>query len=121
VLQVVRVRILRSLERRGVIEASPEATVVDDGLAEREPALALFAAAAVSGLPPAGPELRRRPVEIPLRGRPGVVIASPLSVAELGFSLHAATHAGALDERAREALVRYILRPRLATHKSTCA
>jgi len=47
------------------------------------------APAAVSGLPPARPERRRRP-PIPLRGRPGVVITSPLAVAELGFSLHAA-------------------------------
>jgi hypothetical protein len=54
----------------------------------------------VSGLPPAGPELRRRP-PIPLRGRPGVVITSPLVVAELGFSLHAATQAGAHDQRGR--------------------
>jgi hypothetical protein len=62
---------------------------------------------------PAGPELRRRP-QIPLRGRPGVVITSPLSVAELGFSLHAATHADAHDLRGREALVKYILRPPIA-------
>src|SRR5262249_8038596 len=33
---------------------------------------------------------------------------------ELGFSLHAATHAGAHDPRGREALVKYILRPPLA-------
>ena len=71
------------------------------------------APAAVSGLPPARPERRRRP-PIPLRGRPGVVITSPLAVAELGFSLHAATHAGAHDPRGREALVKYILRPPLA-------
>lgn len=34
---------------------------------------------------PAGPELRRRP-QIPLRGRPGVGITSPLSVTEMGLS-----------------------------------
>src|SRR5262249_57346846 len=33
---------------------------------------------------------------------------------ELGFSLHAATHAGAHDPRGREALVKYILRPPIA-------
>ncbi|HEY6558359.1 MAG TPA: hypothetical protein VI072_13840 [Polyangiaceae bacterium] len=49
------------------------------------------------------PELRRRPVELALRGRPGVVINAPLSVAEHGFTLHAATRAGAQDHKGREA------------------
>jgi Putative transposase. len=47
-LQVVRVRILSYLARRGVIEAGPELTVLDDGFAEREPALAQLAAASVA-------------------------------------------------------------------------
>jgi hypothetical protein len=46
-----------------------------------------------------------------LRGHPGVQIAAPPSVTEMGFSLHAATRAGAEDARAREALCKYILRP----------
>ena len=37
---------------------------VSDELAERDPALAPLAAVAVSGLAPAGPELRRRPIEM---------------------------------------------------------
>lgn len=114
VVQGIRVRILGHLVRHGVVKADAETTTWgDDGLAEGEPVLAELAAAAVSGLPPAGPELRRRPA-IPLRGRPGVVITSPLSVNEMGFSLHAATHAGAHDVRSREALVKYILRPPIA-------
>jgi hypothetical protein len=117
VLQVVRVRLLRHFVRHRVIEAGPEATLIEDQLAEREPALAQLACAAVSGLPPAGPELRRRPVQIPLRGRPGVVVSAPLSVAEMGFSLHAATLAGAEDTAAREALVKYILRPPIANER----
>ncbi len=44
-LQVGRVRVLRLLERRGVIEELSELTVVADELAEREPALAQLAAA----------------------------------------------------------------------------
>ena len=84
-MQVVRVRILSHLARCGVIEPGSELTVLDDDLAEREPALAQLAAASVAGLPPAGPELHRRPV--PLRGHPGVEIAAPLSVTEMGFSL----------------------------------
>jgi hypothetical protein len=49
--------------------------------------------------------------------RPGVVISAPLSVREAGFSLHAATRAGAADEQEREALLKYILRPPLATER----
>jgi putative transposase len=118
-LQVARARILAHLERRGVIHIDADADVlrVDDALAEREPALAQLAAAAVSGLAPAGPELRRRPVELAFDGRPGVVITAPLSVRELGFSLHAATRAGADDEKGREALLKYILRPPLASER----
>jgi hypothetical protein len=116
-LQVIRVRIVRMLARRGVIEAAPELLVLDDGLAERDPALAQLAAAAVAGLPPAGPEVRRRPTLVPLPGRPGVEISAPLSVSELGFSLHAATTAGAQDDRGREALVKYILRPPIAQER----
>ncbi len=116
-LQIIRVRIVRMLERRGVIEPGPDATLIDDGLAERDPALAQLAAAAVAGLPPAGPELRRRPVLVALPRRPGVEISAPLSVSELGFSLHAATTAGAEDKRGREALVKYILRPPIAQER----
>src|SRR5207247_7394541 len=88
------------LERRNVIHIDADVLRVDNALAERDPALAQLAAAAVSGLAPAGPELRRRPVEIAFDGRPGVVITAALSVREVGFSLHAATRAGA-DERGR--------------------
>ena len=81
-------------------------------LAERDPALAQLAAAAVSGLAAAGPELRRRPLEVAFDGRPGVVMSAPLSVREAGFSLHAATGAGAADEQGREALLKYTCGPR---------
>jgi hypothetical protein len=72
--------------------------VLDDELSEREPALAHLARAAVSGLEPAGPELRRRAEPIGLRGRPGVEITRPLCAQEFGFNLHAATRAGGLDD-----------------------
>ena len=95
-LQVVRVRVLRFLERRGVIEEASGLTVLPDDLADREPALAQLAAASVSGLAPAGPERRDRPLRpITLRGGPGVEMTAPLAAAELGFSLHAATTADA--------------------------
>jgi hypothetical protein len=116
-LQVVRVRVLRYLEQQGVVQTGADVTVLDDDLAQREPALAQLAAAAVAGLPPAGPDLRRRPCAIPLPGRPGVEVMAPLSVTELGFSLHAATRAGAHDERARATLVKYVLRPPIAEER----
>jgi hypothetical protein len=102
---------------RGIIEAGFHLTVLDDGFAEREPALAQLGAAAVSGLPVAGPELRRRPEPVMLRGHPGVEVTAPLSVTELGFSLHAATRAGAEDARGREALCKYVLRPPLSRER----
>ena len=123
-----RARILGYLQRQRVITVDPDAEVltVSEELAERDPALAQLAAAAVCGLAPSGPELRRRPVEVAFDGRPGVVISAPLSVREAGFSLHAATRAGAADEQGREALLKYdpwksptgdILRPPLCTER----
>jgi hypothetical protein len=84
--------------------------------AEREPALGALASASVSGLLPAGPERRER-VPVELRGELGVSVVSGLSVAELGFSLHAATVARADDEAGREALVKYDLRPPMAQER----
>ncbi len=115
-LQVIRVRVLNVLERRGIVESRHELTLLDNDFAEREPALAQLASAAVSGLLPAGPELRQRP-PIALRGQPGIDITGPLSVTEMGFSLHAATTASAEDARGREALVRYALRPPMAQER----
>ncbi len=115
-LQVVRVRVLNFLERRGIVESRRELTLLDDDFADREPALAQLASAAVTGLAPAGPEMRsRQPVA--LRGQPGVDVTAPLSVTEMGFSLHAATLASADDSRGREALVRYALRPPIAQER----
>lgn len=75
-------RLVRYYQRLGVIAA--EAATLEDAFKESEPALSQIAAAAVTGLPPAGPELRRRPVAIELRGRPGVVVTAPLCVVEMG-------------------------------------
>ena len=46
--------------------------------------------------------------------QPGVNITCPLSVTEMGFSLHAATTASADNARGRDALFRYALRPPIA-------
>jgi hypothetical protein len=115
-LQVIRVRLVNFLLRRGVIEGRQELMLLNDDFAEREPALAQLAAAAVTGLLPAGPDMRQRQ-PIALRGQPGIEVNAPLSVAEMGFSLHAATTASASDARGREALVRYALRPPIAQER----
>ncbi len=82
----------------------------------REPAVAQLASAAVSGRLPAGPQLRQRP-PLALRGQPGVNITAPLSVTEMGFSLHAATTASADDARGREATA-HSHREQPPTHRS---
>ena len=84
-LQVIRVRLVNFLLSRGIIESHHEPTLLDDDFAEREPALARLAAAAVAGLLPAGPDRRQRQ-PIALHGQPGVDITGPLSVTEMGFS-----------------------------------
>jgi hypothetical protein len=72
VLQTVRARVVRRLRRQGVLAADADAAPVDDGSAA-EPVLSQLAAAAIAGLPPAGPELRRGRLPITLRGKPGVM------------------------------------------------
>ena len=67
--------------------------------------------ASVSGRSPAGPALRRGAVA------PAPMPESKLCVSDEGFSLHAATTAGAQDKRGREALLRYILRPPVAQER----
>jgi hypothetical protein len=120
VLQVARVRILRYLARRGVVRLLPEALEINDELAERDPVLAQLAAAAVSGLQPAGPEQRcRPPIRLSSTDSAGPTPMGALVVQELGFNLHAASLAGAEDQAARERLVRYVLRPPLAKERLT--
>jgi hypothetical protein len=114
------VRILRYLARRGLINLSPEALEINDELAARDPVLAQLAAAAVCGLPPAGPELRcRPPVRLARTDSAGPTPMGALVVPELGFNLHAASVAAAEDQAARARLVRYVLRPPLAKERLT--
>jgi hypothetical protein len=94
----------------------PDALAVDEAWAARDPVMAHLAAAAVAGLPPAGPAERKRdPVTIVDGGRPQIV--GDLVVQDQGFNLHARTRAGALDEAARARLLRYVLRPPLARER----
>jgi hypothetical protein len=64
----------------------------------------------VSGqAPPAGPQWLRG---LPPLSPSALAYDKPLCASLDGFTLHAATKAGALDVAGREALLRYVLRPR---------
>ncbi len=113
VVQITKARVLKALDRRGVVRFSPEAFEVDDAFTASDPVLAQLAAAAVAGLPPAGPaERKREPVLLAASGGPEIV--GDLVVQDCGFNLHAKTCAGAVDDDARARLLRYVLRPPLA-------
>ena len=113
-------RMARYLARRGLLGV--DSREGDDG--ETEPTLAqghaaLCASAASGQSPPAGPELRRRGTSLaPLVGKP-LAFDKPLCASVDGFTLHAATRAGGLDGRAREALLKYVLRPPIAQERIT--
>jgi hypothetical protein len=118
VVQITKARVLKALERRGVVRVCPDALGVDDALANRDPVLAQLATAAVAGLPPAGPaERKREPLALVTGG--GLEIVGDLVVQDCGFNLHAKTYAGAVDDDARARLLCYVLRPRFATFAGT--
>jgi hypothetical protein len=72
----------------------------------------MAAASAVSGqAPPAGPQWRRGLLPLPAAA---LGYDKPLCASLAGFTLHAATRAGALDPAGRENLLRYVLRPPIA-------
>jgi len=97
--------------RRGLL-AEDDGDGAEEESASEGAGLTRLAASAVSGnTQPAGPEWRRG--ALPLRQR-AMVFERPLCVALDGFTLHAATRAGGLDEEGREALLevaRYLSKP----------
>ena len=114
VLERTRDRMTKYLRRRGLLDDGEDA---EEGDASERAGLTRLAASAVSGsTPPAGPEWRRG--ALPLTHR-AMVFERPLCVALDGFTLHAATRAGGLDEQGREALLKYILRPAVAQERVT--
>ena len=67
-----------------------------------------------------GPPLPEAGAQPPGAGanlNPHVLPEKPLCASRGGFTLHAATQAGALDLAGREALLRYVLRPPLAQER----
>jgi hypothetical protein len=113
-------RILRFLERRGVITlvtapGDGEVTVVtDETMAEKDPLLAKLLAAATSGTEAA---TRRREIRIVLDPDERPVGRGTLCGQSHGFNLQNATRVAANDKDGRERLCRYILRPSLANDR----
>src|SRR5271170_1946192 len=101
-------RMARYLRRHGAIETA-EGDDVDVDPEEK------LAASAVSGhAPPAGPQWLRGLVPL---SPSALRFDKPLCASLDGFTLHAATRAGALDLAGREALLRYVLRPPIAQER----
>jgi len=113
VLETICTRVDKLVRRRGLL---------DDGAlepqAEADEPLSSLAVSAVSGeSPPAGPEWRRR--MLPPLAPQALAFDKPLCARKDGFTLHAATHAGALDLVGRERLCKYVLRPAVAQERIT--
>ena len=105
-------RIARYLRRHGAIEP---AEGEDEDVDPEEK----LAASAVSGqAPPAGPQWLRGLSPL---SPSALAYDKPLCASLDGFTLHAATKAGALNVVGREALLRYVLRPPLAQERLEAA
>ena len=104
-------RIERHLGRRGLLGIDEDGTDPDvPGDPESN-----LAASAVSGqTPPAGPQWVSRLA--PLEPH-DLAYDKPLCASLDGFTLHAATRAGAFHPAGREALLRYVLRPPIAQER----
>jgi hypothetical protein len=108
VLERTRRRIEKHLRRRGLL-------VEDDGAEGDADPESNLAASAVSGqAPPAGPQWKHglQPLEAH-----ALAYDKPLCASLDGFTLHAATRAGAHDQAGCEALLRYVLRPPIAQER----
>ncbi len=111
VLEDAVARMTRYLQRRGLLEEEND----DDTDSDRE--ASGLAALAVSGMtPPGGPTFRRGTLPLP---RSAQDFARHLAVGRGGFTLHAATRAGAADERGCETLLKFVLRPPIAQERIT--
>jgi hypothetical protein len=101
-------RVLRMLERRGILEPGEL-----DPLADDSPILAGMTAASVRGLVATGERAGRR-VRRVLSDPADAIRTGPLCYASRGFSLHAATRVEADDRAHLERLCKYVARPPLA-------
>jgi Putative transposase/Transposase zinc-binding domain len=109
VLERVVRRMERHLRRSGQLR-----TFEDEADGESDPEGNLAASAVSGQAPPAGPQWVSRLA--PLEPR-ALAYDKPLCASLDGFTLHAATRAGALDSAGREALLHYVLRPPVAQER----
>ncbi|MEO5768220.1 MAG: transposase [Polyangia bacterium] len=115
-----RRRILRYLERRGVLTVTTapsdgELTMTgDEAMGESDPLLARLLGAAVTGMPPAGPAQKRAPVRLTVAPGAPAQVKGRLCAQDCGFNLHAASRVAADDRAGRQRLCRYVLRPPVA-------
>ena len=117
VLEDAARRIQRYLRKRGLFGDDDGSLTPASGDEAR--ALAELATAAASGVtPPAGPAWKRGALPPLAHDRD---FDRHLSVGRGGFTLHAATRAGAMDDRGRETLLKYVLRPAIAQERITHA
>ena len=109
-------RALRYLEKRGVIAPvtapgdGEMQVALDENLGEEDPLLAQLLAVATRGASDTRP-----PVRIAGEDRP--TAKGKLGAEAAGFNLQAATRVAAQDNKGREALCRYVLRPPLANDR----
>jgi len=115
VLEDAALRMTRYLRRRGLLDDARDA---EDTESDSEASgLTALAATAASGMtPPGGPAFRRGALTSPGSAQD---FDRHLAVGRGGFTLHAATRAGAADERGRETLLKYVLRPPIAQERIT--
>ena len=124
VLERASSRMRRYLTKRGLLSDGDAET------AEQEPEESeasreargherLCGSAASGASPPAGPQWKKKEGSKPLAhvSTTVTVFAGACSAAKDGFTLHAATCAGAEDDGGRERLLRYVLRPAVAQER----
>jgi hypothetical protein len=102
-------RMERHLRRSGLLR-----TFEDEPDGEGDPESNLAASAVSGQAPPAGPQWLKGLA--PLEPH-ALAYDKPLCASLDGFTLHAATRAGALHPAGREALLRYVLRPPVAQER----
>ncbi len=124
VLERVVRRIERFLKKRGLLRAGDsdvhdDAADPDGELTLEQGHAALCASAASGKSPPAGPEFRRKTTPLVPLASKALSFVKPLCASLDDFTLHAATRVGGLDTRARESLIKYVLRPPIAQERVT--
>jgi hypothetical protein len=107
-------RMARYLCRRSKLAADASDMADDDPNHNAEGEQRLAASAVSGQTPPAGPQWLRGLAPVAPRA---LAFDKPLCASLDGFTLHAATRAGAVDTAGREALLRYILRPPIAQER----